>query len=348
MKADSMWEFFNSFTPPVKSVRYTRVMRLCTLMLSFLSFLTMAQQSLWWTALPAGEMPAKILSARTAVIYPPQLSDKALNEIHRALIRTGIDAVVYTEYDRVFASEDVTRAFAAYFSQREIANLILVAQHTNKWILTVTAFTGKTNLIESNQPAWHTEDAVLDEVLNNLYRTALHQYKRQNWLLIEFPEKVSSVPLIAGNRNERFAYDLKVEGLAVEKTGNPDFDAALEEVMKSYPLKYQLVNRNTPETELRKSGLTYLLRFVHARNVVLREILGYSVKSGENAFLSVTFPNGQEQIKTLPADAYVYKVYVRHIDFGHVFLGPKWDADTTWQQALKNFIYGMRTDMRLN
>ncbi len=343
-----MWELFNCFTPQQKQIRYTGIMRLCILILSFASFLTMAQQPLWWTALPAGDMPAKILSVRTAVIYPPLLQEKELNDIHRSLMRTGIDAVVYAEYDRVFASEDVTRAFAAYFSQRDIANLIFVAQHNNKWILTATAFTGKTNLIEPDQPAWHTEDNVLGEALNNLYRTALHQHKRQNWLIIEFPEKVSSVPLIAGNRNERFAFDLKVDGLAVEKTGDPESDAALEELMKSYPLKYQLINRNTPETELRKSGLIYLLRFIHARNVVLRELLGYSVKPGENAFVSVTFPNGQEQIKTLPADAYVYKVYVRHIDYGHVFLGPKWDADTSWQQALKNFIYGMRYDLRIN
>lgn len=324
------------------------MMRLRFIVFSLFPLLTAAQPAARWLALPSGDMPARILSARTAVVYPPWLPETELQEIHRSFVRTGIDAVVYVEYDRIFASEDITYAFASYFSKREIANLIFISQQHNKWILTATSFTGNPQIIDIAQPAWHTEHNQLNEVLNSFYRTALHLHKRQNWLLIEWPEKISSVPLITGNRNERFAYDLKVEGLAVEKTGDEVFDAALEELMRSYPLKYQLVNRNTPEAELRRQGLTYMLRFIHARNVVARELLGYTIKSGENAFVTVTFPNGQEQIKTLPADAYVYKVYVRHIDFGHVFLGPKWDADTTWQQALKNFIYGIRSDMRIN
>ncbi|MDW8331817.1 MAG: hypothetical protein RMK43_09220 [Cyclobacteriaceae bacterium] len=324
------------------------MLRFKILFFVLLPTLVRAQSDLWWTNLAAGDMPAKILSARTAVLYPPSLSDKELNDIHQSLIRTGIDAVAYVEQDRVFASEDVTEAFANYFVKREIVNLIFISFRRNKWILTVTDFSGKLKRVDTNQTAWHTEDTQLSEVLSSLYRTAMHQYKRQNWLLIEFPERITTVPLIAGNRNERFAYDLKVDGLAVEKTGDAALDAALEEMMKYYPFKYQLVNRNTPETELRRLGLSYVLRFIHARNFVVRELLGYTLKPGENAFVSVTFPNGQEQIKTLPADAYVYKVYVRHIDFGHVFLGPKWDADTTWQQALKNFIYGLRNDMRIN
>lgn len=216
MKADFMWEFFNCFTPQPEQMRYSGIMRFCRLVF-LLPLLSMAQPETGWLALPAGDMPPKILSARTAVIYPPDLAEKELYEIHSSLIRTGIDAVVYSEYDRVFASEDVTRAFAAYFSQREIANLIFVSQRNSKWILTATSFTGNPNLIDAAQPAWHTEDIRLGEALNSLYRTALNQYKRQNWLLIEFPEKTTTVPLISGNRNERFAYDLKVDGLAVEK-----------------------------------------------------------------------------------------------------------------------------------
>ncbi|GIV37094.1 MAG: hypothetical protein KatS3mg032_1473 [Cyclobacteriaceae bacterium] len=344
----SMLEFFNSFTPPRLFVRYSRAMRLLPVLLFLASLYGKAQPRPWWLNLPAAPLPEKILSGRTAVIYMPGITETDLTALHQRLAQTGIDAVTYAEADRVFASDEVTSAFAAHFSQREIASLIFVVHRENLWHLTVTAFTGSPALVPGNQPAWHVADSRLAEALNALYRTALNQYRRQNWLIADVPEFTKTISLFTGNRNERFAYDLKVDGLAVEKTGEAAFDAALEEIMQAYPLKYKIVERNTPVAELRRQGLTYVLRLVYARNIVLRELLGYAVNPGENALTSVTFSNGQEQIKTLPAHAYVYKVYVRHLDFGHVYLGPKWDADTTWQQALMNFIFGMRTDMRIN
>jgi hypothetical protein len=348
MPAGYMWEFFNSFTPHPNPVRYTAVMRLFFALLLGLSHFLAAQSVQSWQGLPMGMLPEKILSGRTAVIYVPGMEAVDVSTLHQSLVRTGIDAIMYAETDRVFASDEITRAFAAYFIQREINNLIFVSHANQGWQITVTAFTGNAGLITPEQHAWHVTEKNLTEALNTLYRTALNQYRRQNWLLIEVPEHIKTIPLFSGNRNERFAYDLKVDGLAVEKTGNAALDASIEEAMAVYPFKWKLVEPGTSEADLRRQGLAYLLRFAYARNAVLRELLGYTVQAEESAFVSVTFPNGQEQIKTLPANTYVYKVYVRHASFGHVFLGPKWDADTTLQQALKNFIYGLRLELRAN
>jgi hypothetical protein len=299
-------------------------------------------------SLPVGMLPDKILSGRTVVIYDPSLTFREIETIHRSLVRTGIDAVGYCESDRIYASDDVTRAFVLFFEKREIANIIFVGRQDHQWTLVVIPFNGNPKLFEPEQSAWKVTETSLHEVLNALYRTALSNYKRQNWLINDVPEKIETVPLFAGNRNERFAIDLKAEGLAVQKTGDARIDALIEEVMKAYPLRYQLVSGTISEAELRKQGLTYLLRFINTRNEVARQLLGYSVKPGENAFVSVTYSQGQEQIKTIDAHTVIYKVYVRHVEFGHVFLGPKWDADVTPEQALRNFIYGMRTELRLN
>jgi hypothetical protein len=54
------------------------------------------------------------------------------------------------------------------------------------------------------------------------------------------------------------------------------------------------------------------------------------------------------QLKNIAANTVVYKFYVRHIDSGNIFLGTKWDADTTWQDALKNFIGGFKAELKIN
>ena len=55
---------------------------------------------------PAGSLPDKILSTRSAVLYSPNLTKKEIDELHTGLSRTGIDAVAYFEIDRVLP--DVT------------------------------------------------------------------------------------------------------------------------------------------------------------------------------------------------------------------------------------------------
>ena len=86
--------------------------------------------------------------------------------------------------------------------------------------------------------------------------------------------------------------------------------------------------------------MPYVLCYIHTRNVVSKEILGYDMTKSESALASVTFPNDAMQLKTIPAETLVYKFYFRHIDSGNVYLGTKWDADVTWQEALRNYLKG--------
>ncbi|NJN41443.1 MAG: hypothetical protein HC811_03585 [Flammeovirgaceae bacterium] len=67
-----------------------------------------------------------------------------------------------------------------------------------------------------------------------------------------------------------------------------------------------------------------------------------------SAISSVTFPNGQLQLKTIPKETVVYKYYIRHIDSGNTFLGTKWDADIRWEDALRNHIKNFKAELNIN
>ncbi len=293
-----------------------------------------------------GPLPEKIMSGRSVVLYSPLLTKKEIDDLHAGLVRSGIDAVVYFEIDRVFAGSDVEDAFNKYFSTREIECLVICDKQENKYSVTITPFNAKAGFVEPGQSAWSTSDAYLKEALMQLYSQALNTYKKENLLISEVPELNLSVNVFTARRTEAFATDLKVDGLAVQKFGD-DRDAELEEIMKSYPFKYKLVDADIPEPELRKQGLFYILRFVHSRGPTAKALLGYEVREGETALVSVTYDNGVERVKTIPAETPVYKFYFRQIEFNNVFLGTKWDADVSWQKGLQNFIMGFKRELRI-
>ena len=103
------------------------------------------------------------------------------------------------------------------------------------------------------------------------------------------------------------------------------------------------------ERELRQKGSLYVLCFVHTRGSIAKEILGYDTSKPESAYVAVTYPEGgQQQLKNIPAETPVYKFYFKHIESGNVFLGTKWDADTSWQQALRNHLMAFKTELKVN
>lgn len=297
---------------------------------------------------PAGSLPDRILSTRSAVLYSPNLTKKEIDELHAGLSRTGIDAVAYFEIDRVFAGRDIELAFSEYFTAREIINFVIVEKSNSGYRLAITIFNGRENLIQAGQNAWTTEDVYLKDALRVLYSTALNAYRKQNLLISDVAETRLTVNVISGRRTEAFATDLKVDRLAVQKFGDEQLDRELEEIMKDYPFKYTLVDSNIPESELRKQGMFYILCMIYSRGPVAKQLLGFEVSEAETALVSVTYPNGLEQLKTIPATTPVFKFYARQIQFNNVFLGTRWDADITWQQALKNFIVGFKRELRIN
>jgi len=294
-------------------------------------------------------LPEKLLSTRSLVFYDYTLSEKELTDIQQSFQRTGVDPVAYFEFDRLLAGKDITKAFGQYLLKREIANIVIIEKRPDLYRLTVTVFNEKETVVDPQQAAWSTSNRVLTETLKELYRTASSQQKKQNLLINDIPEAGLQVNPILGNRNEFYAMDLKVDLLGVPKTGDEKVDKELADIFAAnYSLKYKMADKGVPDKELRKQGMLYVLCFVSARGVVAKDLLGYNVGSSESALVSVTYPETQQQLKNIPSNTPVYKFYFKHIDSGNVFLGTKWDADLTWQQALLNHLKGMKAELRLN
>lgn len=298
----------------------------------------------------SGALPEKLLSTRTVVFYDYRLTEKELKDTQEYFQRTGIDAIVYYELDIIMAGKDITRAYADMLNKREITNIAFLEKKDTGYRLILTAYNGKESIVDPKQTAWSASHTVLTELLKNLYRTAASVQKKQNLLINDLPEIGPTVNPIMGKRNEFFAIDLKVDPLAVPRFGDEALDKQLEEIFKNnYPLKYKLTDPALTDKELRKQGSLYVLCIVQGRGSALKEVLGYPVTPSESALVSVTYPEaGHQQLKNISSTTTVYKIYFKHIDSGNVFLGTKWDADLTWDQALLNNIRGLKTELKLN
>jgi hypothetical protein len=297
---------------------------------------------------PGGPLPEKLLATRTAVFYSFKIPVKDLESIQKSFQRSGIDAVVYFEDDLLTAGRDVSVSTARYLNDRDISNLVLILKEANNYKIFITEYNKKANFVEENQSAWTAENQYLDELLRDLYRTSANSLKRENFLINDFPENTISIDAINGNRSDFYGIDLKVDPLAVPKFGNEEMDKQLEEIMKEYPFKYTLTEPGLSEAELRKQGHLFVLRFVHARDRVAKTVLGYDMTKNESAIVSITYPEKVPHLKTIPANNEVYKFYFKHIESAGVFLGTKWDADITWQQALLNQIRGFKNELKIN
>ena len=293
------------------------------------------------------QLPEKLLSTRSVVFYPYTMSMKELEKSQDFFHRAGIDAVVYMETDFLAAGRDPSVALAEYLNAREIDH-ILVFQKNEGYGLYAAAYNKMATLFEDNQAAWYKKEETLDALLQSLFRQANSSLQRENMLINEFPEVTMPLNVFKGRRSEFFAIDLKVDPLAIPKFGNEEMDRELEEIMKDYPYKYKLTEAGLSEAQIRRDGSYYVLRFVYARDKAAQNLLGYDVTKSQSAIVSVTYPEDKAHLKNIPANAMVYKFYFKHIDSGNIFLGTKWDADLTWQQALINQIKAFKAELRIN
>lgn len=273
---------------------------------------------------------------------------KELQKIQKHFQEAGIDAVVYLENDLLAAGRDASVALAEYLNAREAGHLI-VFQKDDGYSLYAAPYNNLATLFEENQNAWHQKEKTLDLLLQRLIRAINSaSLTRENLLINEYPETAMPLNLFKGRRAEFFAIDLKVDPLAVPMFGDEALDKELEEIMKSYPYKYKLTDAGLSESQIRKDGSYYVLRFVYARDKAAQNLLGYNTTKSQSAIASVTYPEEKAQLKSIPANAMVYKFYFKHIDSGNIFLGTKWDADETWQQALINQIKAFKAELKIN
>ena len=291
-------------------------------------------------------VPEGLLAKRAVVLYDESLTKNELEETQKTFQQTGIDAVSYTITDRALAGPDPLRAFTTYLNSRAIGFLIFFEKEKD-YSLTFTAYNNTRDLVNTAAPAWKQSGRSLTDILTTIYRTAITNQKKQNFLINDYPETEIALKYFIGRRNESNTSDVVSFKVAVAKWGDEKADAELEQILKEhFPVKYELVDPKIEERELSSRGFRTVLRFVHTRGSVAKEILGYDLTQLANSLSTVYFVNGEADVKTIPASETIYKFYVKHIEYGNIFLGKGWDADITWQDALKNHLQAMRESLK--
>lgn len=291
-------------------------------------------------------VPEGLLSKRAIVLYDETITKNELEETQKAFQQTGIDAVAYVVVDHVLAGPDPVRAFTTYLTNRAIDFLIFFEKEKN-YSLTFVRYNNTKDLVTASAPAWKQTNSSMTDLLKTIYRFAISNQKKQNLLVNDYPETDVALKYFIGRRSETFTSDVVSFKVAVVKWGNEKADAELEQILKEhFPVKYELVDPKLEERELGSRGFRTVLRFVHTRGSVAKEILGYDLSQLANSLSTVYFVNGEADVKTIPANQTIYKFYVKHIEYGNIFLGKGWDADITWQDALKNHLQAMKETLK--
>ncbi len=294
-------------------------------------------------------MPSNLLASRSAVFYDLAMAETELQSTQKAFQQTGIDAVSYFEIASSMAGIDCRNATLKYLLKRDIRFLIFIRKVNDQVEFYITNFNGKIDFIEVGQPTWFVHKNVLNDALREIFQTAIATEKKQNFLINDLPEYISAKEAkpITGRRNETLTTDIGYFLVAFPKIGNEAADKELEQFLKeNYSGKYEVVDLKTEEGELRKKNFVYVMRYVHAKGALAKNVLDYVTTKSESAIASATFVNGELQIKTIPSDEEVYKFYFKKLETGEVFLG-KWDADVTWQEALGNHINAYKAERKL-
>ncbi len=292
-------------------------------------------------------LPAGILAARSLVLHEPAFTQQELQEAQKYFQQAGIDAVSYLDIDYVLSGPDPSGVFSNYFEARQIKFLIILQKSNNGYQSIITEYNGTKSFVDKQHPSWKQSNPTLLELLRTIYRFTVSTQKKENFLINDIPETGFELNFFKGQPSERFAPDVRTFKSAVPRWGNEADDKALELFLKeNFPVKYELVDPALTDAELEEKGYRLVLRYVHTRGDAARDILGYDISQTASSLSTYYFAEGESKIKTVSAKKIIYKFYFKNTEYGNVFLGSKWDADATWQDALKNHLLALRQELR--
>ncbi|MBS1557869.1 MAG: hypothetical protein JST69_04000 [Bacteroidetes bacterium] len=292
-------------------------------------------------------LPAKLCAGRSVVLYDASFTPDELLGAQKYFQQAGIDAVLYLDIDYVLSGIDPLHAFANYFSSRNIRFLILLQKPGKGYQITITEYNGTPDLADKQHTAWKLDDPFFPSLLQAVYRFCISTQKKESFLINDVPEK-NILPHFFRERDERFTADVRMVKTAVPRMGNEADDNLLIELLKDkFPFKYDLVDPQLKDNELEEKGYRLVLRFVHTRGDVARDMLGYDVSQTAGSLLTTYFLEGAQKVKTIPSKKTIYKFYLKNTEYHNIFLGTRWDADETWPEALRNYIMMMRAELRL-
>ncbi len=297
------------------------------------------------------------------------------SEAHEYFKKIGIDPVAYVYFDDVFASPEVTKAYTAQFIKREIKYIIIISRvflkiknkESLRYVVLITGFSQDEKLIKNGQKAYKDQNKDLEKIMKKIYGiTVRKDFVKTNNLIIEDPEYLPAMGIITGRRNLSYPVDLRVDKLAVpkfEETEIPENrpggilnnriakeiekanefverqNFEIDRLFQNYKWKYELVSPEIDDKELLKNGFIYKLVRVSSTGKKVKEFLGYELNDIEQDYITtIQKPDGSITLRAIPVNAPVHKFYIKTLPRDEVYLGESWDADETWQDALKNHL----------
>lgn len=294
-------------------------------------------------------LPTDLLSTRSVVLFQNAVTKADLEETQKYFQQTGIDAVCYFDIDYVLGGVDTRRAFANYFSFRNIKYIIVIQKKNGEYTYYIGSYCGSRDIFDKTSQGWKQSNSSQVELLRTIYRFATSNLKRQNFLINDLPEMDIAMNYFTGRINQNFSVEAKSFKMAVPKMESERDNLELEAFMKQYyPFKFEMVDATMEEAELLARGFRTVLRVLHTRGAIAREILGYDPTQTGRSLATTFFADGVTQIKTIPSQEPVYKFYVKSTEYGNLFLGNKWDAEVRWQDALRNYVMAVRADAKIN
>lgn len=306
-----------------------------------------------WDSLAVSDaLPDKLLSGKSLLIFKTQPDPKhpelridwmlLADEVQPYLQKSGIDAVAVYHIEDIASGPETEAAFMFRFNDRQITHVVLVEQTLAGYKIRIGKFS-KTTLIDSETPLWSTSSPELYNAGNNVYLAASASgQKLTNRLILNVPEEGRLVKPIRGRRSE--FYDLNLEGDKVAIVPFAD-TADIRSVMEMYPYKYDFVDPSIPERKLRSDGYQFILYYVHSTGQAVRTMLEYPIDAAEDAYVSESYLESTPFARNYHKDRPVYKFYIKHIYSGNVFLGKKYDAADTWEEALQFYIANLREEL---
>ncbi len=307
-------------------------------------------------------------------------AEPLIDEAHAAFTKAGIDVVGYYSLKQVFSGRDSQYGFSEAWKKREIENIIIISKvvyqkkkkEVTRYVLLATTFNGKPSYFSNGQTGWKSQGKDFDKVLNRI-TSAANKYKRSNLLINEYPEYFDDVKMVWGEHVEGYLTDLDFGKLAVpifkiieipepKPTGlinnlvakqveasnalNVKNNIVLEEKLKAYNYKYELVFAETSDIDLSKDGFSYVLLRLYSPGVDIKKLLNYSINEDQDTYITQIYKDGKLTIRRIPANGLVYKYYIKHLRTGNIYLGPNWDADETWGEALDHMLYNVNAEMK--
>ncbi len=307
-------------------------------------------------------------------------AEPLIDEAHAVFTKAGIDVVGYYSLKQVFAGKDSQYGFSEAWKKREIKNIIVLSrvvfQKKNKevtrYVILASAFNRKLSLFTNGQVGWKTQGKDFDKVLSKVAGAA-NKYERKNLLINESPEFFNDVKMVWGEHVEGYLTDLDFGKLAVPKFKIVDIpnpkpsgvinnlvakqveesnalniknNKVLEEKMKAYGYEYELVDPTISDIDLSKNGFSYVLLRLYSPGIDIKRLLNYKINEEQDSYTTQIYKGGNLTVRRIPANGLVYKYYIKHLRTGNIYLGPKWDADETWGEALDHMLYNVKVEMK--